>query len=123
MVVSCSPSRKLLRSFAIAVAALALASLPITARAQDDTHGAVSSSDDNKSFLSGEDIDGASLAAAPNPSPKPQYGQTNSQYPAYESKWSKIAFEGGRRIQRAGERCNHLFNLWLEPDAWRGMEL
>ena len=43
MVVSCSPSRKLLRSFAIAVAAFALASLPITAAAQDDTHAGVSS--------------------------------------------------------------------------------
>jgi len=95
MVVSCNPSRKLLRSFAIAVAALALASLPITAKAQDDTHGAVSSSDDNKSFLNGEDIDGASLAAPPSPSPKPQYGQTGSRYPSYESKWSKIAFEAG----------------------------
>ena len=97
MVVRCSPSRTLLRRFAIAVSAIALASLPITARAQNDTHGYSSSSDDNKSFLSGEDIDGASLAADPNPSPspKPQYGQTNSRYPTYESRWSKVAFEAG----------------------------
>ena len=95
MVPSCSPSRKLLRSFAIAAAILALASLPITAKAQNETHGAVSSSDDNKSFLYGEDIDGASLAAAPDPSPKPQYGQTSSRYPTYENKWSKLAIEAG----------------------------
>lgn len=91
----CSPSRKFVRPFAIAVTAFALASLPIIAQAQEDTHGAVSSSDENKSYLAGEDIDGASLAAAPNPSPKPQYGQTNSRYPTYESRWSKIAFEAG----------------------------
>lgn len=90
----CCPARKLLRTFAIAVAAFALASLPIIARAQDDTHGAVSSSDENKSWLAGEDIDGTSLAAAPNPSPTPQYGQTN-RYPTYESRWSKVAFEAG----------------------------
>jgi hypothetical protein len=95
MVFSCSPLRKLLRRFAIAVSAIALASLPITAKAQSDPHGAFSSSDDNKSFLNGEDIDGASLAADPNPSPTAQYGQTNSGYPAYESKWTKVAFEGG----------------------------
>jgi hypothetical protein len=95
MVFSCSPLRKLLRRFAIAVFAIALASLPITAKAQSDPHGAFSSSDDNKSFLNGEDIDGASLAADPNPSPTAQYGQTNSGYPAYESKWTKVAFEGG----------------------------
>ncbi len=123
MVVSCNPSRKLLRSFAIAVAALALASLPITAKAQDDTHGAVSSSDDNKSFLNGEDIDGASLAAAPNPSPKPQYGQTGSRYPSYESKWSKIAFEAGGGFNAPGERRDHFFNVWRQPDSRRWMEL
>ena len=95
MVFSCSPSRILLRRFAIAVFVIALASLPITARAQSDSHGAFSSSDDNKSLWDGEDIDGASLAAEPGPSPKPQYGQTNSRYPTYESKWSKIAFEAG----------------------------
>jgi hypothetical protein len=95
MVFSCSPLRKLLRRFAIAVFAIALASLPITAKAQSDPHGAFSSSDDNKSFLNGEDIDGASLAADPNPPPTAQYGQTNSGYPAYESKWTKVAFEGG----------------------------
>ena len=97
MVVRCSPSRTLLRRFAIAVSAIALASLPITARAQNDTHGYSSSSDYNKSFLSDEDIDGASLPADPNPSPspKPQYGQTNSRYPTYESRWSKVAFEAG----------------------------
>jgi len=94
MVFRCSPSRNLSRSFAIVIVAFALASLPIIANAQDDTHGAVSSSDDNKSYLAGEDIDGASLAAAPNPSPTPQYGQTN-RYPAYENRWSKIAFEAG----------------------------
>jgi hypothetical protein len=97
MVVRCSPSRTFLRRFAIAVSAIALASLPITARAQNDTHGYSSSSDYNKSFLNDEDIDGASLAADPNPSPspKPQYGQTNSRYPTYESRWSKVAFEAG----------------------------
>src|ERR1700744_5287421 len=97
MVVSCSPSRILLRRFAIAVSAIALASLPITTRAQNDTHGYSSSSDYNKQFLLGEDIDGASLAAdpSPSPSPTPQYGQTNSRYPTYESRWSKVAFEAG----------------------------
>jgi hypothetical protein len=95
MVSSCSPSLKFLRRFAIAVSVIALASLPITAKAQDDSHGAVSSSDENKSFLNGEDIDGASLAADPGPSPTPQYGQTGSRYPSYESKWSKVAFVGG----------------------------
>jgi hypothetical protein len=91
----CSPLRNLFRSFAIAVAAFALASLPLTAKAQNDTHAGVSSSDDNKAFLNGEDIDGASLAAAPNPSPRPQYGQTSSRYPTYQSRWSRIAFEAG----------------------------
>ncbi len=95
MVVSCSPSRIFLRRFAIAACVIALASLPITAKAQSDTHGAFSSSDDNKAFLNGEDIDGASLAADPGPSPSPQYGQTNSRYPVHESRWSKLAFEAG----------------------------
>src|SRR6202012_2091081 len=93
MVVSFKPSRILLSRFAIAVSAIALASLPITDRAQNDTHGYSSSSDYNKQFLVGEDIDGASLAA--DPSPTPQYGQTNSRYPTYESRWSKVAFEAG----------------------------
>ena len=65
------------------------------ARAQSDTPGHFSSSDDNKSYLSGEDIDGASLTGDPNPSPKPQYGQTNSGYSSYESKWSRVAIEAG----------------------------
>ncbi|WP_158748221.1 outer membrane beta-barrel protein [Acidobacterium sp. S8] len=95
MVVSCSLSRKLSRPFAIAVTAIALASFPIMARAQSDTPGHFSSSDDNKSYLSGEDIDGASLTGDPNPSPKPQYGQTNGGYQSYESRWSKLAFEAG----------------------------
>ena len=95
MVVSCNPSRKLLRSFAIAVTTIALAAFPIIASAQSETPGHFSSSDDNKSYLSGEDIDGASLAAAPNPIPKPQYGQGNSRYSSYQSRWSKLAFEAG----------------------------
>jgi len=64
-------------------------------RAQSDTHSAFSSSDENKSYLANEDMDGASLAADPGPSPTPQYGQSNSQYPTYESRWSKVAFEAG----------------------------
>lgn len=97
MVVSCSPSRMIMRSLAIAVSTIALASLPIMARAQSDVSGHYSSSDDNKAYLAGEDIDGASLGAvpSPNPSPTPQYGQTNSRYPSYESRWSKVAFEAG----------------------------
>ncbi|HSY73231.1 MAG TPA: hypothetical protein VK798_13345 [Alloacidobacterium sp.] len=95
MVGSCSPSRTLLRRFAIAISAIALASLPIITRAQNASHEDSSSSDYNKSSLSGEDIDGASLAASPSPSPTPQYGQTNTRYPTYESKWSKVAFVAG----------------------------
>lgn len=95
MVISCSPSHRFLCRFAIALSAVALASLPITVRAQSDSPRAYSSSDDNRSFLNGEDIDGASLAADPSPSPKPQYGQSSTRYPTYESKWSRVAFEAG----------------------------
>ena len=95
MVVSCSPSNYSLRRFAIAIFALALASFPITAKAQSDSHSAYSSSDDNKSYLAGEDIDGASMSADPVAAPKPQYGQTNTGYPAYQSRWSHAAFEAG----------------------------
>jgi hypothetical protein len=97
MVVSCRP-RVMFRRFAIAVSAIALASLPLSVKAQDQSHG-YSSSSAYKASLNGEDIDGASLDAAPgpSPSPSPQYGQTNSQYPSYQSqsRWSKLAIEAG----------------------------
>ncbi|HEX3435695.1 MAG TPA: hypothetical protein VHT24_02935 [Pseudacidobacterium sp.] len=98
MVVGSSPSRKLFYGIAIAFSVVALASLTPSVRAQDNTHSSSSSSSsDYSAYLDGEDIDGASLAAAPNPSPspKPQYGQTHSQYPTYQSRWSHIAFVGG----------------------------
>lgn len=96
MVVSCSPSRKFSRYFAIAASAIALASLPLSVKAQDDTQ---SSSSAYRAALNGEDIDGASLASSPNPSPGPspngQYGQTDRRYPSYQSRWSKLALEAG----------------------------
>jgi hypothetical protein len=97
MVVSCSSSQLLIRRFAIAACALALASLPLAVQAQDDAQHGYSSSSSYKAALNGEDIDGASAdpGPSPNPAPKPQYGQTNSQYPSYQNRWSKIAFEAG----------------------------
>jgi hypothetical protein len=94
MVVSSSPSRSFFYRIVIACSAIALTALPLSAKAQTSGPG-VSSSSDYKAYL-GEDIDGASLAASPNPTPsaKPQYGQTNS-YPSYQSRWSRIAFEAG----------------------------
>jgi hypothetical protein len=95
MVVSSTP-RSFLFKIAMACSALALAAFPSSASAQTSGPG-VSSSSDYKAYLT-EDIDGASLAAAPNPAPsasaKPQYGQGNS-YPSYQSRWSHIAFEAG----------------------------
>ncbi len=94
MVVSSSCSRSLFCRIAIAFSAVAMAALPLSATAQTSGPG-VSSSSDYKAYLN-EDIDGASLAAAPTPAPsaKPQYGQTNS-YPSYQSRWSHLAFEAG----------------------------
>jgi hypothetical protein len=127
IVVSCGPSHSLFRRIAIAVSAVALVSLPLSAKAQDQTQHEYSSSSDYQAFLHGEDIDGASLAAAPNPSPSPQYGQTNSQYPSYESKWSRVAIEAGGGFNApAGHTANYAtyggngtlgagwnFNKWL----------
>lgn len=97
MVVSCGSSQLFIRRIATAAFAIALASLPLTTKAQDEAQHGYSSSSEYKAALHGEDIDGASPAAdpAPSPSPSPQYGQTRSQYPEYQSRWSNIAFEAG----------------------------
>lgn len=94
MVGSCRPSHLLFRRIATAAFGVALASLPLSAIAQDQSQRGYSSSADSKLYLD-TDIDGSSLAADPNPTPKPQYGQTGSRYPTYDNKWSHVAFEAG----------------------------
>jgi Outer membrane protein beta-barrel domain len=55
-----------------------------------------SSSSDYKTIWAGEDIDGDSLASNAAPGGSPQYGQSaGNGYPTYESRWSRVAFEGG----------------------------
>ena len=100
MAVSSNPARLFLGRLAIAASAIALVSVSLTARAQA-VHN-YSSSTDYKALYNGVDLDGSSLASSPssNLSPTPQYGQTNGQtsnarYPAYQNKWSHLAFEAG----------------------------
>ena len=98
MVVSCSSPQLFIRRIATAAFVFALASLPFTAKAQNEAQHGYSSSSDSRAFLN-EDIDGVSLATdpgpSPTPSPTPQYGQTSSRYPSYQNRWSKIAIEAG----------------------------
>jgi hypothetical protein len=74
----------------------ALAVLPLSA--QQPTY----SSSSNHDLLAGEDIDGASIASAPNPAPAaasaalPQYGGRGGGYSGYHgSRWDHVAFEVG----------------------------
>ncbi len=78
---------------AFALSALGLLAAAPSALAQQLRN--YSSSAEYKTLLSNEDIDGATLAADPSPSPKPQYGQTNSTYPKYQSRFSHLAFLAG----------------------------
>ena len=98
MTETCTFSRTFLRRIAIAASVFALAAASHAALAQtdnatDDSGHAYSSSTDWKSNLTSDD-----LATDPAPAAAPaaggQYGQ-NNRYPGYESRWSRLAFEGG----------------------------
>ncbi len=105
----------LLRSGLFAASSLyALAALPLSA--QQPTY----STSSNHALLAGEDIDGASLASAPNPEaaaalPSPQYGGGNGGYSGYhESRWSHVAFEvGGGFTAPVGNDVNGGFTTIL----------
>jgi len=94
MVSNCFFSRNLLNRLAFTASAFAFLALPHAAQAQAGTavEGGqqYSSSADWKSYLTDYDFDGA-----PGVSASPQYGQSNTHYPEYPSRWSHLAFEFG----------------------------
>jgi hypothetical protein len=97
MVFTCISSRNILNRLAIAASVFALFALPFAAQAETGTTPdggqQYSSSSDWKATLTSFDFDGAPKA---NASPRyGQYGQNNTQYPYYTSRWSHLAFEAG----------------------------
>jgi len=102
MVEHCLRWRLFLCRIALAASVAALAATPLAARAQTDSDnsdsahaasvsGDYSSSLDWKNYLKMDD----SLSALPgSPAPRPQYGQ-RSNYPTYQSRWSRVAIEAG----------------------------
>jgi hypothetical protein len=96
MVSSFSLSRRFLTRLAIATSMLAITVLPYSAQAAPGTtpEGGqqYSSSADWKAILTSFDMNGSPAASASG-----QYGQygRNNRYPAYQSRWSHLAFEAG----------------------------
>jgi hypothetical protein len=103
MIKSCIPSRTLARRIALAASLATLAAIPYAAVAQtadnsDESHEAsspvnYSSSLEWKSYLKDDGAFGEPPPGSPHSSP--QYGQPNTRYPEYQSRWSKLAIEAG----------------------------
>jgi hypothetical protein len=97
MVSICITSRKFLNRLAIAASVVALTMLPYAAKAQPGTSPdggrQYSSSSDWKATLTSFDMNGAPKAKSS--AGFGQYGQNNTRYPYYQSKWSHLAFEVG----------------------------
>jgi len=109
MVSRCASSRSSLVRLAIAASTAALLALPCAA--QSSSQPQFSPAAENNSQPSSAPTEYSSsaewkqslatydLAAAPAASASPQYGQygrrTNNRYPAYQSRWSHMAFEIG----------------------------
>jgi len=125
------PSRSikshLLRRTLLTVSAVcALTVLPLSA--QQVSY----SSSSNQALVGGEDIDGASIASAPNPAPAaaalPQYGGRGGGYNGYHgSRWDHVAFEvGGGFTAPVGNDVNGGFTTALGgggpygTDTWGG---
>jgi hypothetical protein len=103
MMEHCLLSRSLVRRVALAASLVTLAAIPCaaiaqTADASDDGHEGsspanYSSSLEWKSYVRTDDSPGDALPGSPRPSP--QYGQSNTRYPEYNSRWSRVAIEAG----------------------------
>jgi hypothetical protein len=121
-------SHLLKTSLLAAAAVCALAVLPLGA--QQTTY----STSSNHALLAGEDIDGASIASSPNPTPAaasaalPQYGGSGGGYSGYHgSRWDHVAFEvGGGFTAPIGNDVNGGFTTAIGDgnrygtDGWGG---